>query len=534
VGRGREGDQPAVRGHVRGHGTLIAEALDGFVEALGADAVLVGEDALAEFRDPYSFAGWEEPAASAVVMPATVEEVQAIVRIANERRIPLWTHSQGRNNAYGGPGARVPGSVIVSLRRMNRVLEVNEELAYALVEPGVRFFDIYEHLRAGGYKLWSSMPDLGWGSLVGNALEYGWGYTPYGDHASSQCGLEVVLANGDVIRTGMGALAGSATWQTYKRGFGPSTDGLFMQSNFGIVTKMGIWLQPQPECYMSCRLTAPNESDLEALVDTLRPLVLDRTIPNIPLIGHALGAGSWGATRADWYEGDGPLPDEVIERIIRERGVGRWNMRFALYGHERVVDAQLAIVKKAFSNVPGVEVSGRKLPVDDVATHAENLADRAQAGVPSLEMLEMLGWRGGVGGHLDFSPVAPLTGADALNLLRILRPLVEGAGLDYGPAFIVTPRSLVHICPIIYDTTNEEQVRAAYDVYPLLVEATAKAGYGLYRAHLQFMDLVAEQYDWGGHALRRFNETIKDALDPNGILSPGKQGIWPASMRAPR
>jgi 4-cresol dehydrogenase (hydroxylating) flavoprotein subunit len=529
VGRRREGDQPAVRGHVRGSGPLIASAIDEFVSALGRDSVLVGDD-VDEYRDPYSYPGWDDFTASAVVLPETVEQVQAIVRIANEHRVPLWTFSPGRNNAYGGPAPRVKGSVLVSLRRMNRVLEVNEELAYALVEPGVRFFDIHEALR--GKKLWSSMPDLGWGSLVGNTLDHGFGYTPYGDHVATQCGLEVVLANGDVLRTGMGALDGSSTWQAHKRGFGPSADGLFMQSNFGIATKMGVWLFPEPECFVSCRATVEREDGLAPLIETLRPFVLDRTIPNVPLIGNVLGAGMWGRTRADWFAGEGPLPEEVLERIGRERGVGYWNVRFALYGREAVVDAQLELIEEAFAGLAGARIAAKKMAGSEVGTKAaDDHADRAQSGIPSLNMLEMLGWWGGVGGHLDFSPVAPLTGADAEALVRLLRPLVEGAGLDYGPAFIVTPRSLVHICPVIYDTTNEAQVRAAYDLYPVLVREAAAAGYGLYRAHIAFMDAVAETYDFGGGALRRFNDRLKDALDPNGILSPGKQGIWGTTTR---
>jgi 4-cresol dehydrogenase (hydroxylating) flavoprotein subunit len=112
---------------------------------------------------------------------------------------------------------------------------------------------------------------------------------------------------------------------------------------------------------------------------------------------------------------------------------------------------------------------------------------------------------------------------------------VEGAGLDYMVSLLpVSARGFSHITMIIYDRTNEQQVRAAFDVCKALVVEAAKLGYGEYRAHLDFMDLAADQYSWNDHAYMRFCETIKDALDPQGILAPGKQGIWPKSMREGR
>jgi 4-cresol dehydrogenase (hydroxylating) len=113
-------------------------------------------------------------------MPECVEEIQEVVRIANRHGVPLWTVSQGRNNGYGGPAPRVSGTVIVSLRNMNRVLEINEECAYAVVEPGVRWFDLYEAIRAGNHRLMLSVADVGWGSVIGNTLDTGITYMPYG------------------------------------------------------------------------------------------------------------------------------------------------------------------------------------------------------------------------------------------------------------------------------------------------------------------------------------------------------------------
>src|SRR3954463_15783019 len=122
-------------------------ALRAFADALGPEGFLGGSEQIAEYRDPFAHASWRDYDPSAVLCPATVEEVQEILRIANDHKVPLWTSSQGRNNGYGGAAPRVGGSVVLSLRRMNRVLQVDEESAWALIEPGVRFFDLYDHLR---------------------------------------------------------------------------------------------------------------------------------------------------------------------------------------------------------------------------------------------------------------------------------------------------------------------------------------------------------------------------------------------------
>ncbi len=511
----------------------LDRALTAFVAALGVEKVLTDVAQLGEFRDPFQHASSEEYTASAVVMPTTVEEVQDVVRIANEARVPLWTHGQGRNNGYGGPAPRVKGSVIVSLRNMNRVLELNEELAYAVVEPGVRWFDLYEAIEAQGAGLMLSIADLGWGSVVGNTLEHGATYMPYGLDFQMPCGMEVVLANGEVMRTGMGAMPGNRAWHCYKRGLGPSPDQMFMQSNFGIVTKMGVWLMPKPEVYMPLWLRVWNDDDLGPLVDTLRLLMLDDTIRMVPQIMSTILLGAVFSRREEWYTGEGAMPDEAIERMARGLDAGRWMMRFALYGDEAVVDHRFAKIKAAFEQaLPGAELWGSKCAPEEIAA-LENPSERVQGGVPSLDLNAMTAWYGGdEGGHIGFSPIAPLTGRDAVAVRDLMRSMVEEAGLDYIAGLMpLSNRSFVHVTMVIFDTKNESQSRAAYDVARRLVREAANRGYGEYRAHLDFMDLAAEQYSFNDHAYRRFNETIKDALDPNGILSPGKQGIWPRRLR---
>src|SRR5688500_1564986 len=147
----------------------FARALDELANAVGRDHVFTADADLELYRDPYSpfrgEAGDRIP--SDAVAPDNVEQVQTVVRIANRYRLPLWTISTGRNLGYGGPSPVYSGSVVVDLKRMNRILEVDDKIHYAVVEPGVSYFDLYRYIQERNLKVWIDPADPGWGSPVG-------------------------------------------------------------------------------------------------------------------------------------------------------------------------------------------------------------------------------------------------------------------------------------------------------------------------------------------------------------------------------
>jgi 4-cresol dehydrogenase (hydroxylating) len=358
--------------------------------------------------------------------------------------------------------------------------------------------------------LWTSIPDLGWGSVVGNSLENGIGYTPYGDHAMTLCGLEVVLADGSVLRTGMGGVPDNPAWHAYPHSFGPSLAGLFQQSNFGIVTRAGFWLMRRPDTYVAATIVFSGYERLAQVVDTVRDLMLERVIENYPMFSRGFEFDAEGKGHMN-PAGDG------------------WVGRFALYGRRELVDAQYDLVAQRLSAVDGVTVMRRIFAGEDLSGVA-NHDERVQAGIPDMDLLDPANMPYGEHtAHLDFSPVVPATGAAVARAEQLVRSIYERNGHPYVNGIILRPRSALQISTTFFDPRDEAQTRSVYDGYVELVTELAAIGHVPYRTNLRNMDRVAEQFSFGDHATRRVVNAIKDALDPNGVLAPGKSGIWGAT-----
>lgn len=519
-------------------GISAATFADGIAEmksAVGEEWVFTSDPDVDTYRDFYSVLWGEEDEriASAAVAPKTVEEVQAVVRAANARGIPLYPVSTGRNLGYGGSAPVYSGSVVLDLKRMDRIIEVNEGNASCLVEPGVSYFDMYRHLQETGSKLWIDVPDPGWGSMVGNALDSGGGYTaaPYRGHFEAQCGIEAVMADGELFRTGMGALPGSETWQQYKMGIGPCLDGLFRQSTLGVVTKMGFWLFPQPEAYMSCSVELQRFEDIEPLVDLFNELEYGNIFNGMPSIGSPVLASGNPLIFAEI-----PEPEEMNRRV-RETGLSAWRGSMVFYGPEKVIRAQWDYVQERFAHFEGVKFKENqfvKLPLrpEDMEKIQKN-----RFGIPSMEIFAV-GSRGfgdfnPSDGHIWFSAIIPRSGKGFVKANRVMRQACAEHDVPlfmFSPAVTCWTRSFVLFAavPVYKDKDKNRRLRESV---LKVIQVCAEHGWGEYRCPPAFQDAVMDAYSFNNNMLRRVNEKIKDALDPNGILSAGRYGVWPKHLR---
>ncbi len=537
---------------------LPPSLVDELTAIVGAEHVLTTPDAL----DVYSRCTipWSTKCA-AVIFPASTEEVVQAVKVAARYGIPIWPSSKGRNWGYATTLATKDGAIVMILERMNRIIEVNDELAYAVIEPGVTYEQFNAYLRERGHKLWIDCIDgTAQGSVIGNAIERGVGETSYGDHFGNLCGLEVVLANGDVIRTGS-TRPDLKTWHTHKWGVGPYLEGIFTQSNLGIVTRAGIWLLPEPESHQSFVFQVFDESVLPKVLDAYRRLALSGVVTTkMHMINDFVSMTILTQRVNEGVTQRGALTDADLDGLRRKYGVAPWSCAGAIYGPPALVRLQRSLIRKALGpygklifvsdwQVPWIErivswswksEAVRWLTQKLVGTSLPMLASapfvhKIQQGIPTEFFIKHAYYRyrhprpeGDVHpardgcGLIWFAPIVPFTNEHVWPYLNEAKKLYAAHGFDFYVAMLLmNPRSMVCLMAIIFDRESPEELEQSKRLYDALLVHMRERHYEQYRAGFAAWDTL---YD-DAPELKRLNDRIKAALDPANILSPGHYGV---------
>ncbi len=208
---------------------------------------IVGKEMVSDFPEEvllysYDMTENEPHEPEFVVMPRNVEEVQKVLKLANENKIPVTPFVTGNN--IGGLAIPLKGGIVIDLKQMNKIIRLNEDDMYMIIEPGVTFGQVNKFLKDTEFKYCYPMAPP-YTSVMANALLNGLNSLShkYGGMANVINGLEAVLPNGELVKVGSCAL-----WEEHWWG-NPLPDllGLFKnwQGMTGIVTKIGLQVWPK-------------------------------------------------------------------------------------------------------------------------------------------------------------------------------------------------------------------------------------------------------------------------------------------------
>lgn len=259
-----------------------------------------------------------------------------------------------------------------------------------------------------------------------------------------------------------------------------------------------------------------------------RSIILNSpSIANLFRIAITSKVPSVHAKLAEYMKPGSYVPYDVLEDIRKEQKWGFWRAYFSLYGSVEMLPALKQTVQRAFSAIPGIHIDWREFPGSPgkAITAAEIKEEEIpHSGIPTVAPLGLMSSRREKdGGHTSFSPIIPPSGRELYRWYLTAKQRTIDAKFDFFADFHVYPRYVVGIELNIYTLGEEE---AAHALYRTLLQDASDQGYLEYRTHVRYMDDIARKLDFNQGAFGRFTGLLKDTLDPNAVLSPGKSGIW--------
>ena len=505
-----------------------------------------------------------------VITLSQASEIKLILDLANqcakneELAFSLYPISTGNNWGYGTsqPTGLSNNIILLDLGRLTNITHFDSELGLVTLEPGVTQQQLSDFLHQHNHDY--MVPVTGAGpscSILANALERGYGITPYTDHFSAVTSIQGYWANGRPYQSAVNELDASEDKlvdKTFKWGLGPYLEGLFTQSNLGIVSQMTIRLAKIKPDFTSFFIQMQDDALLEKAVPLIRDVLqsYEGIVGAINLMDQRRLLSMF-AKNPNGSDAHQVMHSNDINELATDLRAPSWTIVGSIYGTTRVVNAVKKEInnifkqlpcKRIYSNSPTIVLANKvidtlppwlikKIPtLTKVAEQLDsfNKGKEIMLGKPNKVALKLAYWRHKDADSFDKETLSP--GQDGCGLLwyaplitmkaKKMREFVEFIR-ETCPKFNIEPfitfTNLKHDCvdstiPIVFDLSNPKAVNDAHNCLKMLVEEGLKKGFVPYR-------LNVDQQQWLLNKDSDFWQTVnqlKSSLDPNNILSQGR------------
>jgi len=463
---------------------VIAHLTDDFTHIVGAPYVLLDEDARQRYGTDALQIGHP---ADIVLLPADTTEVAAIARLCNEQRVPLVV--RGAGTGYTGGAVPVHGGVVVSMERLNRILEIDEDNLLAVVQPNVITRELQDAVEARGLFYPPDPASLKQSSLGGNVAECAGGprAVKYGTTKRYVLALEAVLPTGEVIRTGSKAVKNVVGYDLTQLLVGS-------EGTLAILTEITLRLVPKPALQATLQATF---ASIEAAVRAVSLVLASRVVPaTVEIIDDV-------SLRA---------VEQRLQRAVVPAGTGAM-LVIEVDGVPGGVAEEAERVVAACRDAGAITVS-----------QASDAAERDRIWEARRELSFAL--RALAPRKINHDLVVPRGRVPQLfELVALVR---EKYGLLI-PCFGHAGDGNIHVNLMVDPANGDEMRRAALAERELFAGVVAlegsisgEHGIGFSKAPFLGLELSADTM--------ALMQRVKLAFDPNQILNPGK--LWSASDRS--
>lgn len=459
-----------------------------------------------------------------VCYPTSEEQVKKVIQLANDLSFKLMPISSGRN---WGLGSKLPitddPTLIVDLRKMNRILEINRIHNYVVIEPGVTQEQVYQRLKAENVNLCVNVTGSGKNtSIAGNLLDRGVGIM--GQRTKDLCALEVVLGNGELIKTGFGHFEQYSDDRRYhyQHGIGPDMTHLFTQSNYGIVTKLVVKLYPIAECTLLLYEVA--EENLKEFVNTVAYLRQRSVVPdtfeinsqNDPRLFRLRESEHYRDHDQDcWFVWGALLGTKRLRSAIEEdlkEYLGKLCLNQYYFSTETVPDEISEPLQVRFDRLKGIPGDHSLLTMAEVFNIELNKDEDIDVDLHKE-----------VPGFIAILPAVPSDGDMVMKTIQLLKRISAEHDFKSTITFSLVQENIYEgFIRCYFDRNDPAEIKKAHHWSLEAHKALEKLDIFPYRVNNLDMDYFINRPN------DPYNATIRDIgkiLDPNNVIAPGKYCI---------